>query len=92
MGHKRSLWASIQTDTKRPARRKIIKTLDNSEPKETPGASTSMNAPPMLQDPPLASDVLVPALTTAGKPRKIAPVQYPTKEEQQQPLQLKHHP
>ena len=24
MGHKRSLWASIQTDTKRPARRKII--------------------------------------------------------------------
>ena len=26
MGHKRSLWASIQSDTKRPARRKIIKT------------------------------------------------------------------
>ena len=24
MGHKRGLWASIQTDTKRPARRKII--------------------------------------------------------------------
>ena len=51
-----------------------------------------MNAPPMLQDPPLASDVLIPALKTAGVPRMIAPVQYPIKEEEQQPLQLKHPP
>ena len=62
MGHKRSLWASIQTDTKRPARRKIIKTSDDSMPNESPGTSSSTNAPPMLQDPPLASDVLIPAL------------------------------
>ena len=92
MGHKCSLWASIQTDTKRPARREIIKTSDDSEPKETPGTSSSMNAPPMLLDPPLASDVLVPALKTAGIPRMIGPVQYPIKEEEQQPLQLKHPP
>ena len=62
MGHKRSLWASIQTDTKRPARRKIIKTSDDSMPNESPGTLSSTNAPPMLQDPPLASDVLIPAL------------------------------
>ena len=31
MGHKRSLWASVQTDTKRPARRKITKTSDDNE-------------------------------------------------------------
>ena len=66
MGHKRSLWASIQTDTKRPARRKIIKTSDDNKFKEIPGTSSSMNAPPMLQDPPLASDVIVPVLKTAG--------------------------
>ena len=53
MGHKRSLWASIQTDTKRPARRKIIKTSDDNEFEETPGPSSSMHAPPMLQDPPI---------------------------------------
>ena len=92
MGHKRSLWASIQTDTKRPARRKIIKTSDDSEPKETPGTSSSMNAPPMLQDPPLVINVFIPALKTAGIPRLTAPVQHPIKEEEQQPLQLKHPP
>ena len=92
MGHKRSLWASIQTDTKRPARRKIIKTSDDNEFKKTPGTSSSMNAPPMLQDPPLVSDVIVPALKTAGVPHIIAPVQYPIKEEGQQPLQLEHPP
>ena len=92
MGHKRSLWASIQTDTKLPARRKIIKTSDYIEFKETPGTSSSMNAPPMLQDPPLACDVIVPALKTAGIPRMIAPVQYPIKEEEQQTLQLEHPP
>ena len=92
MGHKRCLWTSIQTDTKRSARRKIIKTLDDSEPKETPGTSSSMNAPPMLQDPPLPIDVLIPALKTAGIPRMIAPGQHPIKEEEQQPLQLKHPP
>ena len=92
MGHKRSLWASIQTNTKRPARRKIIKTSDDNEFKETPGTSSSMNAPPMLQDPHLVSDVIVPALKTAGVPRMIAPVQYPIKEEEHQPLQLEHPP
>ena len=45
-----------------------------------------MNAPPILQDPPLASDDLIPA------PHMTAPVQYPIKEEDQQPLQLKHPP
>ena len=83
MGHKRSLWASIQNDTKHPARRKIIKTSDDNEFKETPGTSSSMNAPPMLQDPPLVSDDIVPVLKTAGVPRMIAPVQYPIKEEGQ---------
>ena len=92
MGHKRSLWASIQTDTKRPARRKIIKTSDDSEPNETPGTSSSMNAPPLLQDSPLASDVLIPALKTAGVSRMTVSVQQPIKEEEQQPLQLKHPP
>ena len=92
MGHKRSLWMSIQTDTKRPARRKIIKTSDDNEFKETPGTSSSMHAPPMLQDPPLVNDDIVPALKTAGVPRMVAPVQYPIKEEDQQPLQLEHPP
>ena len=92
MGHKRSLWASIETDTKRLARRKIIKTSDDSEPKETPGTSSSMHAPPMLQDPPLASNVIVPALKTAGVPGMIVPAQHSIKEEEQQPLQLKQSP
>ena len=68
------------------------KSSDDNEFKKTPETSSSMNAPPMLQDPPLASDVLIPALKTAGVPRMIAPVQYPIKEEEQQPLQLKHPP
>ena len=38
MGHKRSLWASIQTDTKRPARRKIIKTSDDNRVVEQSGS------------------------------------------------------
>ena len=92
MGHKRSLWASIQTDTKRPARRNIIKISDDNEFKETPGTSSSMHAPPMLQDPPLVNDDIVPALKTAGVPRMIVSVQYPIKEEGQQPLQLEHPP
>ena len=66
MGHKRSLWASIQTDTKRPARRRIIKTSDDN-------TSSSMNAPPLLQDPPLASDVVIPALKTTSVPRMTVP-------------------
>ena len=83
---------SDKTDTKRPARRKIIKTSDDNEFKETPGTSSSMHAPPMLQDPPLVTDDIVPALKTAGIPRMIASVQYPIKEEEQQPLQLEHPP
>ena len=43
-----------------------------------------MNAPPMLQDPPLVNDDIVPALKTAGVPRMIVAVQYPIKEEEQQ--------
>ena len=93
MGHKRSLWASIQTDTKRPARRKITKASDDNEFKETPGTSSSMQAPPMLQDPPpLVNDDIVPALKTAGVPRMIVAVPYTIKEEEQQPLQLEHPP
>ena len=92
MGYKRSLWASIQTDTKRPARRKIIKTSDDNEFKEIPGTSSSMPAPPMLQDSPLVNDDIVSALKTAGVPRMIAPVQYQIKEEEHQPLQLEHPP
>ena len=90
MGHKRSLWASIQADTKRPARTKIIKTSDDSEPNETPGTSSSMNAPPLLQDPPLAIDVVISALKTAGVSRMTVPIQQLIKEEEQQQLQLKH--
>ena len=90
MGHKRSLRASIQTDTKRPARRKIIKTSDDSEPDETPGTSSSMNAPPLLQHPPLAIDVVTPALKTAGVSRMTVSVQQPIKEEEQQQLQRNH--
>ena len=92
MGHKRSLWASIQTDTKRPARRKIIKTSDDNEFEETPGTSSSMHAPPMLQDPPLVTDDIVPALKTAGVPRMTVSVPYTIKEEEQQTLQLEHPP
>ena len=92
MGHKRSLWASIQTDTMRPARRMIIKTSDDNEFKETPGTSSSMHAPPILPDSPLAIDAIVPALKTAGIPGMIAPVQQPIKEEGQQSLQLEHPP
>ena len=43
----------------------------------------------MLQNPPLAIDVLIPALKTDGVPLMTIPVQHPIKEEEQQPLQLK---
>ena len=51
-----------------------------------------MHAPPILQDPPLVHDDIIPALKTTGIQRKIAPVQQPIKEKEQQPLQLEHPP
>ena len=48
MGHKRSLWTSIQSDTKRPARKRFSRPrpFQDEYEEETPGTSSSKDAPP----------------------------------------------
>ena len=53
MSHKRSLWSSIQSDTKRPAWKRINKWRGYQE-EETPGTSSSYDAPPLVSWTPLS--------------------------------------
>ena len=48
MGHKRSLWTSLQSDTKRPARKRVSRPrpFQDEYEEEIPGTSSSKDAPP----------------------------------------------
>ena len=56
MGHKRSLWSSLQSDTKRPAQKRITKSrgCQADEEEETSGTSSSYDASPLVSSTPLS--------------------------------------
>lgn len=85
MGHKRNLWSSIRTDTKRPARKRITKSrgYQADEEEETPGTSSSYDAPSRVSSTPLSK--------TSGETPQEKNVQTPMSIVVQHSVQEVHH-